>query len=106
MWILSCLLVGICDASFYILLLPIPTYFIKKSLIYLHISFFFRNFAAQNVNTTLMPSADVQKLIPQIQAYLATQPVERAYLFGSCSRGEETPDSDIDILVSLVPLSV
>ncbi|MBQ6777008.1 MAG: nucleotidyltransferase domain-containing protein [Paludibacteraceae bacterium] len=40
-------------------------------------------------------------MIPKIQAYLATQPVERAYLFGSCSRGEETPDSDVDILVQL-----
>ena len=48
-----------------------------------------------------MPSADVQKLIPQIQEYLATQPVERAYLFGSCSRGEETKDSDLDLLVTL-----
>ena len=47
-----------------------------------------------------MPSPEVQKMIPQIQAYLATQPVERAYLFGSCSRGEETPDSDVDILVT------
>ena len=47
-----------------------------------------------------MPSAEVQKLIPQIQAYLATQPVERAYLFGSCSRGEERPDSDVDLLVT------
>lgn len=48
-----------------------------------------------------MPSADIQKMIPEIQAYLATQPVERAYLFGSCSRGEERPDSDVDILVRL-----
>ena len=48
-----------------------------------------------------MPSAEVQKLIPQIQEYLATQPVERAYLFGSCSRGEETKDSDVDLLVKL-----
>lgn len=47
-----------------------------------------------------MPSAEVQKMIPEIQAYLATQPVERAYLFGSCSRGEETPDSDVDLLVT------
>ena len=47
-----------------------------------------------------MPSAEVQKMIPQIQEYLATQPVERAYLFGSCSRGEETPESDVDILVT------
>ena len=50
-----------------------------------------------------MPSAEVQKMIPQIQAYLATQPVERAYLFGSCSRGEERPDSDIDLLVQMLP---
>jgi len=48
-----------------------------------------------------MPSADIQKMIPEIQAYLATQPVKRAYLFGSCSRGEETPESDVDILVTL-----
>jgi len=47
-----------------------------------------------------MPSADVQRIIPQIQAYFAKQPVERAYLFGSCSRGEETPESDLDILVT------
>ena len=47
-----------------------------------------------------MPSAEVQKMIPQTQAYLATQPVERAYLFGSCSRGEETKDSDVDLLVT------
>jgi predicted nucleotidyltransferase len=47
-----------------------------------------------------MPSAEIQKMIPTIQAYLATQPVDRAYLFGSCSRGEETPDSDVDLLVT------
>ena len=29
-----------------------------------------------------MPSPEVQAMIPKIQAYLATQPVERAYLFG------------------------
>lgn len=54
----------------------------------------------QRFVTTIMPSAEVQKMIPQIQAYLATQPVERAYLFGSCSRGEETKDSDVDLLVT------
>ena len=50
-----------------------------------------------------MPSAEVQNMIPKIQAYLATQPVEYAYLFGSCSRGEETRKSDVDILVKLSP---
>ena len=40
-------------------------------------------------------------MIPTIQRYFATQPVNRAYLFGSCSRGEETKNSDVDILVDL-----
>ena len=31
--------------------------------------------------------------------YFKTQPVLRAWLFGSFSRGEERPDSDVDILV-------
>ena len=34
-----------------------------------------------------------------IRQYFATQPIKKAWLFGSCSRGEETADSDIDILV-------
>ena len=35
----------------------------------------------------------------KIAAYLKDQPIIRAWLFGSYSRGEETADSDIDILV-------
>lgn len=46
-----------------------------------------------------MLSKRVQNMIPKIQKYLASQPVNKAWLFGSCSRGEETADSDIDILV-------
>lgn len=38
-------------------------------------------------------------LIPKIQEYLANQPIKKAWLFGSRSRGEEQPDSDVDILV-------
>lgn len=34
-----------------------------------------------------------------IAEYFKTQPVLRAWLFGSYARGEETPDSDVDILV-------
>ena len=48
-----------------------------------------------------MPSAEVANMIPQIQHFFAKQPVNRAYLFGSCSRGEETKDSDVDIMVDL-----
>lgn len=38
-----------------------------------------------------------------IQDYLKTQPVQKAWLFGSFSRNEERPDSDVDIIVSFVP---
>ncbi|MBO4612405.1 MAG: nucleotidyltransferase domain-containing protein [Bacteroidaceae bacterium] len=34
-----------------------------------------------------------------VAEYFKTQPVVKAWLFGSYARGEETPDSDIDILV-------
>lgn len=46
-----------------------------------------------------MLSVNIQQMIPQIQTYFATKPVDKAWLFGSCSRGEERADSDIDILV-------
>ena len=35
----------------------------------------------------------------QIAEYFKTQPVVKAWLFGSYARGEETADSDVDILV-------
>ena len=34
-----------------------------------------------------------------IADYFKTQPVLKAWLFGSYARGEETPDSDVDLLV-------
>ena len=34
-----------------------------------------------------------------IADYFKTQPVVKAWLFGSYARGEETPQSDVDILV-------
>ena len=37
-----------------------------------------------------------------IQDYFKTQPVEKAWLFGSFSRGEEKEKSDVDILVTFV----
>ena len=36
----------------------------------------------------------------KIVNYLATQPVLKAWVFGSFARGEERPDSDIDLLVT------
>ncbi|MBQ4083770.1 MAG: nucleotidyltransferase domain-containing protein, partial [Bacteroidaceae bacterium] len=46
-----------------------------------------------------MMNRSIQQMIPQIQRYLAGQPVSKAWLFGSYSRGEETANSDIDLLV-------
>lgn len=39
-------------------------------------------------------------IIESIRNYFMNQPVSKVWLFGSCSRGEETPESDIDLLVA------
>lgn len=44
-----------------------------------------------------------KRMISIIQDYFKTKPVEKAWVFGSYSRGEEHPDSDVDILVALTP---
>jgi len=38
-----------------------------------------------------------------ISEYFKTQPVDKAWVFGSFSRGEERADSDIDIMIALIP---
>ena len=40
-----------------------------------------------------------QAMTQTIAEYFKTQPVLKAWLFGSFARGEETPRSDVDILV-------
>ena len=42
-----------------------------------------------------------EQMLQTIRDYFATQPVQRAWLFGSYARGEEREDSDVDILVEL-----
>ena len=44
---------------------------------------------------------NTQDMIQKIAEYFKTQPVLKAWLFGSYARGEETPLSDVDILVNL-----
>ena len=39
-------------------------------------------------------------MIQKIAEYFRTQPVLKVWLFGSFSRGEERPDSDVDLLVT------
>lgn len=41
----------------------------------------------------------VNTMLPKLQAVFEKQPIVKAWLFGSYSRGEETPESDVDILV-------
>ena len=40
-----------------------------------------------------------QAITEKIAEYFKTQPVLKAWIFGSFARGEETSDSDVDILV-------
>ena len=42
-----------------------------------------------------------QNMTQLIAEYFKTQPVLKAWLFGSFSRGEETEHSDVDILIVL-----
>lgn len=44
-----------------------------------------------------------QTVVDTIREYFKTKPVERAWVFGSFSRGEERPDSDVDILIQFLP---
>lgn len=46
-----------------------------------------------------MPTLDLNK----IKHYFATQPVLKAWLFGSFARGEQREDSDVDIAVIFDP---
>ena len=40
-----------------------------------------------------------QSVINKLRAFFAVQSIEKAWVFGSCSRGDDTRQSDIDILV-------
>ncbi len=39
------------------------------------------------------------KIIQKLRTFFDTEPIEKAWVFGSYARGEETPESDVDILV-------
>ena len=45
-----------------------------------------------------METMSTQTMTQVIAEYFKTQPVLKAWLFGSFARGEETEDSDVDIL--------
>ena len=56
---------------------------------------FFPIFAAESNRRMLMATQELQQMIAD---YFKTQPVLKAWLFGSYSRGEQREDSDVDIL--------
>ena len=53
-------------------------------------------FAAENNDASAMST---QSITHTVADYFKTQPVHQVWLFGSYARGEETPDSDVDLLV-------
>lgn len=42
-------------------------------------------------------------MFASVQRYLSTLPVSKAWVFGSFARGEERPDSDLDLLIEYSP---
>jgi len=42
-------------------------------------------------------------MIKVIVDYFHSKPVDKVWIFGSFSRGEEHPDSDVDILIAVTP---
>jgi len=53
--------------------------------------------------TSMLTIMSTQAMQQTIAEYFKTQPVLKAWLFGSYARGEETPLSDVDLLVVLDP---
>ena len=51
------------------------------------------------IETIMGEDMSTELMKQQIADYFKTQPVLKAWLFGSFARGEETPESDVDILV-------
>lgn len=54
-------------------------------------------------STSSIPRPRPDIITDRFLATLREHGVVRAYLFGSVSRGEERPDSDLDLLVTLDP---
>lgn len=69
----------------------VPDFFAKSFAL----SRFFRIFVGEIIKKSMTTQAMTQT----IAEYFKTQPVLKAWLFGSYARGEERPDSDVDIMV-------
>lgn len=47
-----------------------------------------------------------QRYLKKLQDFFSMQPIEKAWIFGSFARGEESLESDVDILVRYTPGTV
>ena len=47
-----------------------------------------------------------QRYLKKLQDFFSKQPIEKAWIFGSFARGDESPESDVDILVRYTPGTV
>jgi predicted nucleotidyltransferase len=74
------------------------TYFRKNVEESLELSKLMLIFANETITRQAMST---ETMTQKIAEYFKTQPVLKAWIFGSYSRGEQRPDSDIDILVVL-----
>ena len=59
-----------------------------------------RGVAAELQEMILSLNQERLDIIGKVQRYLSSTPVTKAWVFGSFARGEERPDSDLDLLVS------
>ena len=60
---------------------------------------FRKNFVSLSSEYKTIQLMNTQTMNEAIANYFKTQPIQRAWLFGSFARGEETPLSDVDLLV-------
>ncbi|MBQ8170212.1 MAG: nucleotidyltransferase family protein [Bacteroidales bacterium] len=72
---------------------------IKKCLLYIALNLHNNRkiLILQKIMTTI--DAMDEKVLDKVREYLSTQPILKAWVFGSFSRGEQTPTSDVDIIV-------
>jgi predicted nucleotidyltransferase len=59
----------------------------------------FREFLLSLQSEQLLLPMDRETMTRMIAEYFKTQPVLKAWLFGSFARGEEREDSDVDLLI-------
>ena len=58
---------------------------------------------SQKMKTSAPPTATVTRLKPKLENFCRNRPIARLEVFGSVARGEESAESDLDLLVTFAP---